>query len=56
MNDKPSTMVRIDQTIYEDVRQEATAEKPRKRTITDMTNVLLAEALAARKAKKKVKA
>ena len=53
MTDKPNTMVRIDQPLYEDVKEIAATEKPRKRTITDMTNVLLAEAIEARKKKAK---
>lgn len=49
-----TTHVRIDADVYNEVAVIAEAETPRKRTITDMTNVLLAEAIEARKKKAKV--
>lgn len=55
MDNKKSTMVRIDQPIYDEVAVVTDANKPESRNITHMTNVLLREALDARKAKKKVK-
>lgn len=55
MDSKKNTMVRVDQELYDEAAELAKAETPRKRTITDMVNVLIAEAIAARK-KKKAKA
>lgn len=48
---KDFTTVRVDQDIYVEVAAEKQQEKPSP-TITHLVNVLLAEALAARKAKR----